>query len=214
MTTTIHDQINGFTPHDFDTFRLEGLESRMAAIQERIQPKFRSLGLELAAQLSASSGDEMHLHIARHARRKINPPKDTWLAICSNKRGYKAHPHFQLGLFDDHLFVWLAFIYEVPGKFQIASAFLNQLDAVIEAVPGECVVSLDHMQKAATPVAEMGRQEWTDALTRFRDVKKSELLIGRHIAAGDPLLSDGRALLRFAADLYESLLPLYRLGHV
>jgi uncharacterized protein YktB (UPF0637 family) len=186
----------------------------MVAIQERIQPKFKTLGLELAAQLSADSGDEMHLHIARHARRKVNPPKDTWLAICSNKRGYKSHPHFQLGLFDDHLFVWLAFIYEVPGKAGIASALLNQLDDVIAAVPGSYVVSMDHMQKMATPVSDMSKQDWSDALVRFRDVKKSELLIGRHVAADDPLLGDGTALLRFASETFESLLPLYRLGHV
>ncbi|WP_143522844.1 DUF1054 family protein, partial [Pseudomonas sp. 2822-15] len=83
---------------------------------------------ELAQQLSMSLGNEMFLHIAKHARRSVNPPNDTWLAICHNKRGYKKHPHFQVGLFDDHVFIWLAFIYELPNKQNIAQKFLNNMD--------------------------------------------------------------------------------------
>lgn len=204
--------VAGFTQDDFDVFRLQGLEERMAAIQSRIQPKFRAIGQLLAADLTARAGNEMYLHIARHARRKVNPPKDTWLAICSNKRGYKAHPHFQLGLFDDHLFLWLALIYEVPNKSGIATAFLNRLDDVMETVPSSYMISLDHMKKDAIAAGGMTRQDWTDALTRFRDVQKAELLIGRHIQADDALLRDGDALLEFAASTYETLMPLYRLA--
>src|SRR5690606_37748757 len=87
--------VAGFTQADFDVFQLQGLEERMAAIQQLIQPNLRSIGEHLTGAIAVRTGNEMHLHIARHARRKVNPPKDTWLAICSNKRGYKAHPHFQ-----------------------------------------------------------------------------------------------------------------------
>lgn len=66
---------NGFEQQDFDTFLIDGLDERMVAIQERIQPKFRAIGDTLAADLSAMIGSEMFLHIARHARRTINPHK-------------------------------------------------------------------------------------------------------------------------------------------
>ncbi|WP_424765917.1 YktB family protein [Paenibacillus sp. sgz302251] len=215
MTTqTTSAGLPGFTQADFNVFLLQGLEERMSAIQNQIQPKFRALGEQLSVDLSVHAGNEMHLHVARHARRKVNPPKDTWLAICSNKRGYKAHPHFQLGLFDDHLFLWLALIYEVPNKSGIAAAFLNQIDDVIAAVPGDYVLSLDHMKKDSTVVGEMSRKDWTDALVRFRDVQKAELLIGRHVQAGDALLRDGDALLEFASSTYETLMPLYRMANV
>lgn len=42
----------GFTQHDFDTFAIEGLDGRMEAIRERIQPKFKALGDSLAQDLS------------------------------------------------------------------------------------------------------------------------------------------------------------------
>jgi len=215
MTTiTQTDSFTGFTQADFDVFHMDGLDERMSAIQQRIQPKFRLIGEQLSCDAALFSGSEMYLHIARHARRKVNPPKDTWLAICANKRGYKAHPHYQLGLFDDHLFLWLAFIYELPNKKAIAAAFLDNLDEFIAAVPKDYVISLDHMKKESTAVSGMTREDWSAALTRFRDVQKAELLIGRHVAANDPVLQDGDALLKLASSTYEALAPLYRMSLV
>lgn len=209
---TASTSLTGFTQADFDVFGLEGLEARMAAIQNQIQPKFRAIGEQLSVDTAVHAGNEMYLHVARHARRKVNPPKDTWLAICSNKRGYKAHPHFQLGLFDDHLFIWLALIYEVPNKSNIATAFLNQIDDVIASVPKDYVISLDHMKKESTAISGMSKQDWNNALVRFRDVQKAELLIGRHVQADDPILRDGDALLALASSTYETLMPLYRMA--
>src|SRR5690625_3000670 len=107
----------------------------MKAIQERIQPKFREIGTRLTDDLSGMIGSEMYLHIAKHARRTVNPPNDTWLAIAGNKRGYKKHPHFQVGLWDDRLFIWLAFIYELPNKPMFASNFLNNFDKLKQNIP-------------------------------------------------------------------------------
>lgn len=214
MTTTsiTPSALAGFTSADFEVFQLQGLEERMQGIQTRIQPKFRGIGERLTAELAPLAGKEMFLHIARHARRKVNPPKDTWLAICDNKRGYKAYPHFQLGLFDDHLFLWLALIYEVPNKKNIAAGLLNNLDELIAAVPQDYVLSMDHMKKDCSNVRDMSETDWEAALIRFRDVQKAELLIGRHIKADDPLLHNGEALLQFAATTYEQLMPIYRLA--
>lgn len=213
-TKTAAAGLIGFTQEDFDVFQLEGLEERMAGIQERIQPKFQAIGERLAGELAVHAGDEMHLHIAKHARRKVNPPKDTWLSICNNKRGYKSHPHFQLGLFDDHLFLWLALIYEVPNKAQIATAYLDKLDDVIASVPENYMISLDHTKKEATRIGDMSTEDWNKALVRFRDVQKAELLIGRHIPADDALLRSGDILLKFASSTFETLMPLYRMSFV
>src|SRR5690625_6876523 len=101
---------NGFTSEDFKTFQIDGLSERMSAIQERIQPKFKEIGTHLTEDLSAMVGSEMYLHIAKHARRTVNPPNDTWLAIAGNKRGYKKYLHFQFGICYDIVFIWIAFI--------------------------------------------------------------------------------------------------------
>ncbi len=200
----------GFAQNDFDTFKIEGLSERMEAIQERIQPKFRAIGEPLTEDLAIMLGNEMHLHIARHARRTVNPPNDTWLAICNNKRGYKQHPHFQIGLYDDHLFIWLAFIYELPNKQKIASTFLDHMDDIVKIVPNDYVVSMDHMKKDKESLEEIDLHA---ALERFRNVKKAEFLIGRHIASNDPIIKDGKALYEVVKDTFETLLPLYTLAY-
>lgn len=199
----------GFTQKDFDTFTIDGLDSRMEAIQERIQPKFREIGTVLTDQLSGKLGMEMFLHIAKHARRTVNPPKDTWLAIAGNKRGYKQHPHFQVGLFDDHLFIWLAYIYELPKKKEIAEGFLANFSLLQNTLPKGYFLSMDHMKKEAVKLEEADLEA---ALTRFRDVKKAEFLVGQKIPAGDSILSNGEALLSLIEETYDTLLPIYKLS--
>ncbi|WP_017471766.1 YktB family protein [Amphibacillus jilinensis] len=196
-----------FNNSDFEIFHIEGLAERMHAIQEHIQPKFKAIGTELTDHLASQLGNEMFLHIAKHARRSVNPPNDTWLAIADNKRGYKKHPHFQVGLFDDHLFIWLAFIYELPTKSKIAETFLKYQDH-IEALPNDYVVSFDHMNKAAKPVKSLVDKD----LERFRDVKKAEFLIGKHISKSDADQLSGEALLEQIKSTFDQLLPLYQLG--
>ncbi len=199
---------SGFSSTDFQVFHIDGLEERMKAIQTHIQPKFRILGETLTNELSAKLGMEMFLHIAKHARRTKNPPNDTWLAIANNKRGYKKHPHFQVGLFDDHVFIWLAHIYELPNKEQIAKTFLEHAEK-IRSLPNDFLISDDHTQKNAQPLSEI---DLTNVLERFQRVKKAEFLIGRHIEKNDPILQDGEALIRFIAETFDYLIPLYRLS--
>lgn len=199
----------GFNQADFETFKIDGLEERMEAIQERIQPKFRALGEALSDDLSEMVGNEMFLHIAKHARRTVNPPQDTWSAYCHNKRGYKKHPHFQIGLFDDHLFIWLAYIYELPNKSEIAKKFITHLADIKNTVPSDYVVSLDHMKKEASSMEEIDLDK---ALERFQHVKKAEFLIGKHISPNDPLLKDGKAFIEEVKTVFQTLSPLYKIS--
>ncbi|HHY73907.1 MAG TPA: DUF1054 domain-containing protein [Bacillus bacterium] len=200
---------NGFLQKDFDVFTVSGLEERMELIRALIQPKFKEIGPILVDELSMLVGNEMYLHIAKHARRTVNPPKDTWLAIAANKRGYKKHPHFQVGLFDDHVFIWLAFIYELPNKAAIGEALLNNSN-LLKTIPADFVISLDHTQKAAFPVGNS--EEMQKGLTRFRDTKKGEFLIGRHFAANDPLLQNGEEFINVVKGTFKTLLSIYRVS--
>ncbi len=197
----------GFSQKDFEVFSVEGLEERMELIRGNIQPKFQEIGQVLADDLSMKLGNEMYLHIAKHARRTVNPPKDTWLAIANNKRGYKKHPHFQVGLFDDHVFIWLALIYELPNKKEIGQALMNNIN-LIKTVPKDYVISLDHMQKGSFSVTENDVLE--KGLTRFRDTKKGEFLIGKHFDMNDPVLKNGEQFTKIVKDTFETLIPIYK----
>ena len=195
-----------FTQHAFDTFHIDGLDSRMSAIRERIQPIFRDIGHEVAPDLIMAIEEDMHVHIAQHARRKVNPPQDTWMAFSPDKRGYKKHPHFQVGLFDDHLFIWLAYIYELPNKQQYASQLLEHTD-LLTKLPKDFVISYDHMKKDAVLVHETDIQS---GLKRFHDVKKAEFLVGRHISAQQVGELTREELLDVIRNTYSHLVPLYK----
>src|SRR5690625_3960412 len=204
------EDFRGFQNDDFKTFEIDGLAERMAAIQQRIQPKFKTIGPQLVTYLSEKLNVEMHLHIARHARRTVNPPNDTWLASAKNKRLYKKHPHFQVGLWDDRLFVWLAFIYELPNKTTIAKAFLNQEEKLKEIVPANYLISMDHMKKDAAPIEEI---DVTKSLERFRDVKKADLLIGKFFDKNDPIIQNGDEFIKEVKQIYTTLLPIYKMAY-
>lgn len=198
---------NGWTPNDFQAFHIKGLDERMEAIRERIQPKFQAVGETLADDVASKAGDEMFLHIAKHARRTKNPPDSTWMALCHDKRGYKKHPHFQVGLFDDHLFIWLALINEFSRKKEVGQALLEQKEDIVKTIPGDYMISPDHTKNEASALKDTDLQK---ALERFRDVKKGEFLIGRRIASDDPILQDGDVFLQTARQTLETLIPLYR----
>ncbi|ADH99122.1 DUF1054 domain-containing protein [Salisediminibacterium selenitireducens] len=199
----------GFNETDFETFSIEGLDERMTAIQERIQPKFKALSDSIIPELESITGSDMHLHVARHARRKVNPPQDTWSAYCHNKRGYKKHPHFQIGLFDDHVFIWLAHIYELPHKEDIADRFIENKSSILETLPGDFDISMDHMKKPSQKVSEI---DLDDTLKRFKEVKKGEFLVGRKIDSADPLLKDSEAFIKTVIDTFQTVAPLYKIA--
>ncbi|GBF76220.1 hypothetical protein PA598K_04672 [Paenibacillus sp. 598K] len=212
MTTAAQTTFPGFAPEDFDVFAIDGLEPRMEALIARVRPKLHQLGAELAPTLSVLCGEEMYPHVAKHARRKVHPPNDTWVAYAPNKRGYKAHPHFQIGLFESHLFIQFALIYEATAKESFAKQALKRVSELRKQIPSGFTWSGDHTEPGGTLHSKLSADELQTLLSRLQTVKSAELLCGLIIDRHDPLLRDGSALLAKAEETFASLLPLYRLA--
>lgn len=212
MALHTQDAFNGFTPEDFDVFQIPGLAPRMEALIARVRPKLHQLGDQLAPTLSMLCGTPIYPHVAKHARRTVHPPVDTWVAYAASKRGYKALPHFQIGMFASQLFIQFAVIYESDNKVVFAGNALEQLDKVKALVPPHYVWSDDHMVPGGTPHAELDREQLVQYFNRIRTVKKAEALCGIIIGRDDPLLQDGPRLLQLAEQTFSTLLPLYRLS--
>ncbi|WP_261133840.1 YktB family protein [Bacillus sp. Marseille-Q3570] len=200
---------NGFTEQDFNVFNIQGLDARMEAIQNQIRPKLENLGGYFAPTLSAATGDEMFYHTAKHARRTVNPPDDTWVAFANSKRGYKKLPHFQIGLFESHLFVWFAVIYESPIKKDFAKILSEHQGEVLKQIPDDFVWSVDHTKPDAIPHSEVDEETFSKMTTRLKDIKKAELLCGIHIPNHDQILQDGEALLSKMDQTFHTLTLLY-----
>ncbi len=86
----------GFSRADFDVFAIEGFSARMAKIYERISPRLVRLGIELAPELSRKLHMEFFAHVAKHLRRTVNPPDETWAAFGPSRAGYKRYVYFAL----------------------------------------------------------------------------------------------------------------------
>ncbi|MNJ55215.1 DUF1054 domain-containing protein [Paenibacillus bouchesdurhonensis] len=200
----------GFTSPDFDSLNIPGLEPRMKAIIANIRPKLEALGGEIAPYLSALCGEEMFPHVARHARRTINPPNDTWIAWSSSKRGYKALPHFQVGMFSTHLFVIFAVIYESPNKEAIAKYLEKHTAQVQKLIPSDFYWSTDHMKPEGSLHRDMDKNALLQMADKLKTVKKSELLCGLRLDRDHPLLQDGAGLTGTIEQTFETLLPLYK----
>jgi uncharacterized protein YktB (UPF0637 family) len=87
-----------FSQEDLEVFTLPGFEERMQAIRERIHPKLAELGDRIVEPLSQKAGEPLHPHVAKHARRSVNPPEDTWVAFGPEKRGYKKYPYLGIAV--------------------------------------------------------------------------------------------------------------------
>ena len=88
----------GFTAADFKVFDVDGFAPRMAAIRSRIRPKLEAAGRHLLPDVTRIGGAEAFAHVAKHMRRTVNPPDDTWVAFAADKRGYKKHCHFKVAI--------------------------------------------------------------------------------------------------------------------
>jgi uncharacterized protein YktB (UPF0637 family) len=202
---------NGFKEQDFNVFKTDGLEKRMDQIINHIRPKLEVLGTKYADELTSLTGEEIFYHVAKHARRTVNPPKDTWVAFAPNNRGYKMLPHFQIGLFETHVFIWFALIYESPIKDSYGKLFLKNLSKVKKQIPDSFVWSDDHTKPESYKHSEVKKGKLKEMAERLSSVKKAELLCGVHITKDEAVNMSEEDWYSCLSETFNTLLPLYNL---
>jgi uncharacterized protein YktB (UPF0637 family) len=203
---------NGFKKEDFDVFLIEGLDARMDVLKERIRPKLEYLGQYFADHLAALTGDEMFVHVAKHARRTVNPPKDTWVAVANNPRGYKMMPHFQIGLWNTHLFIWFAVIYESPAKEEIGKRFEKKINKIYKEIPKDFYWSLDHTKPETIQHKEVSKDELLSFFKRLETVKKAEILCGLTLDRDEVVNIGPDGLLKQIDHVFNVVSPLYKIA--
>lgn len=201
----------GFTQKDFDVFKIEGLDERMEQLRGRLSPKLEAIATDLEPTASSLTGDEMFVHVAKHARRTKNPPNDTWAALASSKRGYKKLPHFQVGMWETHVFIWFAVIYESPIKSDFAKELKANKDQILSSIPDNFVWSKDHTEPDTISHKEMKNGEFDRLVDRLENVKKAEILCGLTLSRDDERLKDGDEFIKLCETTLKKLSTLYDL---
>jgi uncharacterized protein YktB (UPF0637 family) len=203
---------SGFTNEDFNVFTIEGLDDRMEALKLHIRPKLEDLGKHFTPELSSLTGDEMFYHVAKHARRTKNPPKDTWVAYAANPRGYKMMPHFQIGLWETHVFIWFALIYEAPNKEDFGKVLERNLQKLLTETPKEFVWSTDHTKPDVVQHSGLSETELQTMFTRLQTVKKAEILCGYNIPRETAVTMSPQEIVDKIEFVFKTLIPLYKLS--
>jgi uncharacterized protein YktB (UPF0637 family) len=205
----------GFAEEDFETFELDEFEARMSTIKERIRPKLEQLGELLAPWLEAETGLEFHDHVATHARRRVNAPDATWVALGRNSRGYKKYAHFEVGIDLQGLYV----DFFLKGKAEDKPRFTQQLESrstafLEQTQSGEFDVEWRSAHGADGAVSDRPLDSMEDPdvevmVERLRSVKSSEVDIGIGFERDEVLsLSPEEQLEQLKKRLLQ-LLPVY-----
>lgn len=204
-----------FGAADFKIFEVNGFPHRMAAIRERIRPKLDTLGQRLLADVSRATNGETFAHVARHARRTVNPPDDTWVAFAGDPRGYKKHCHFKVAL-SRHA---VRFLFEVgpehADKKRWAAAWKQnapRLGPVLRRMKDLAWFKNEHDEEPAAMLAELSVEALAalgDGLLRTRD---GQLVLGRMVPAAEAARWTEAQYRTAALETIRALAPLYRLG--
>jgi uncharacterized protein YktB (UPF0637 family) len=118
----------GFTRDDFGVFRIEDFSARMNEIYARIRPRLLRLGAQLAPELGRRLQLEFFPHVAKHARRAVNPPPETWAAFGPSPKGYKRYGYLALCVSRAGLHARAVVKSEADGRVQMADAIVARAD--------------------------------------------------------------------------------------
>lgn len=202
----------GFANEDFEVFELPGLALRMEALKASLRPKLEQLGRDIAAFLSKELDQPVYPHVAKHARRTVNPPNDSWVAFCHDKRGYKKHPHFQIGAWQTHAFATFGMIYESPYRTTYAEQLKTHASEVLSTVPKNYVWIPNHMDPNVVPAAEVTPARLEELANRLATGRQGELLVGLKIEKDEAVRMSAKAFEEVVKDCFLTLQPLYQLS--
>ena len=204
-------KFKGFEEKDFSLFEIMGFEERMEALKEQLRPKFYDLGDDLKDSLSAMVGEELFPHVAKHARRKTNPPNDSWVA-WGMKRGYKMVPHFQVCVWSTHVLIQWGIIYEAKDKATFADNLLKHIEEVKREIPPHFQWYKDHTKPEGIPHSAMTKEDFETFANRLKNNKNGEVMVGHVILKEHALQMTPEQFIKEVLHTWEKLLFLHKLA--
>jgi uncharacterized protein YktB (UPF0637 family) len=203
-----------FAATDFRVFEVKGFAGRMSEIRGRIRPKLEVLGQRLLPEVSRALGAEAFVHVAKHARRTVNPPEDTWVAFASDRRGYKKHCHFKIAISRNAV----RFLFEVGpehgDKKRWAAAWKRnapKLGPVLNRMKGLAYFKNEHDEQPASLLADLS----VDALAALGDetlrTRDGQFVVGRVVPAAEAARWTEAQYRTAALETVRALSPLCRL---
>ena len=188
-----------------------GLEYRMDALKTNIRPKLEFLGNYFAPTLSSMLGEEIYPHVAKHARRTINPPNDTWVAFQLILEAIRCYLIFKLVYGEPIYLFGLRLFMKHHIKQNLLITLQMNIDKFIQDIPDDFVWSLDHMKPDVLHHKDLSKEDLTSMFVRLQSVKKAEILCGYQIPRDQAIHMSGQQILDKVDFVFNELNPLYKM---
>jgi len=205
----------GFTAKDFQVFAIPDFAGRMTAIRGQIQPKLFALAEEIGRKLKQIVGSETFSHVAKHMRRTVNPPDDTWVAFGPEKRGYKKAQHLKLAISRHSL----RFLFEIGPEYADKAKWVRawereagRLAAQLKKGSGLGWYKNEHDEDPAALLESLSSHEIGGLAGELTRRKDGQLVLGRRLNQVEVLRLKPRAFEQAALVTFGDLASLYKLG--
>jgi uncharacterized protein YktB (UPF0637 family) len=196
----------GFNTADFQVFRVEGFNERMAQLYATVRPKLLRLGEEMAPEMARKLHLEFFPHVAKHARRTVNPPPETWCAFGPSAKGYKRYPYLALCISRFGLHARLVVKSEADNRPQMAAVLQRRARELTRALGSTMVARYDNWSFDAPPAAIRADEELWGQLAGALSKKTGGIDVGFGWPVREALKVEREEIL----EGFRELEPMYR----
>lgn len=196
----------GFNVADFRVFEVEGFNQRMEQIYARIRPRLVRLGDELAPELARKLHLEFFPHVAKHARRTVNPPSETWAAFGPSPKGYKRYGYLALCISGAGLHARAVVKPEADNRAEMARRLRSRSAELVKALRGTKIARYDKWDFRNLPWAAAANDELFEQLAESAGKKTGGIDVGFGWDRSEAVRLDRAELI----DAFGELAPLYR----
>jgi uncharacterized protein YktB (UPF0637 family) len=196
-----------FARDDFEVFGIPTFAERMQAIKERIQPKLSALGKQLQPALRELVQDEIYPHVAKHARRTVNPPPETWVAFGPSPRGYKKFGHFGLVVSRGGLHTRIVVKDEAESRPHVAKLLMDRASALAKLFADHALARYDRWDYTGLPEPVKPTADFWKGVAETLAKKTGGLDVG----LGWPVDQVAKLSERQLLEAFELLSPLYEI---
>ena len=202
----------GWTPTDFDLFSIPDFPRRMAEIRARLRPKLLTLAEDLTPGLSEIVGQPVFPHVAQHMRRRVNPPEETWVAWCRDKKGYKRWTHYRIAVSGRGIRTTVFVEDDADDKEPFAAALQSDARKLMRALGKSAPIVWYTFGKEPIPQKKATAETLIQGGESLARVKLQKFQAGIQITREEALAQSPEAFKGWAAEQMNLLKPLYLLG--
>lgn len=197
----------GFTQNDFRIFEIEGFSARMEQIAARVRPRLTRLGAELAPELGRKLHLEFFPHVAKHMRRTVNPPAETWAAWGPSPKGYKRYGYLALCISRLGIHARVVVKSDADNREEMAQRIAAKSPALVKSLRGTKIARYDRWDFAALPEEHPAGEELFIAMSDALKKKTGGIDLGFGWPVREALRLDRAEII----DAFGELEPIYRI---